>query len=167
MSRLRRLLVSGRIFFVTCNLSRTRLPFTDDDWAALADAFTSVRRRRACLLLGYVFMPDHWHALLAPRAGDSLPRLMNAVKVASMRRINAHQGTREPLWQPRYYDHVVRNVKEYHDAIGYMHMNPIEKGLVDRPEEWLWSSFHCFGGTGAVPLEVDRVELPAEQTAPL
>jgi hypothetical protein len=34
----------------------------------LADAIIRVRRRRGFLLGGYVFMPDHWHALLVPRA---------------------------------------------------------------------------------------------------
>ena len=45
MSRLRRLLISGKIFFVTWNLLRTRLPFVDPDFACLAVAIRGVRTR--------------------------------------------------------------------------------------------------------------------------
>jgi len=116
MSRLRRLLISGKIFFVTCNLLRTRLPFVGADFACLAEAIRGVRTRRAFLLTGYVFMPDHWHALIVPAENDTLPQVMDAIKVASMRRINSRRAKRGALWQPRYYDEIMRTVKQYKDT---------------------------------------------------
>jgi hypothetical protein len=56
-------------------------------------------------------------------------------------------------------------VKQYNDTLNYMHFNPVERGLVSRPEDWLWSSFHCFGGRGKIPLEIDRLELPFDDEA--
>jgi hypothetical protein len=50
MSRLRRPFVAGRVFFITNNLLRTRLRFTDADFEALAGAMPGVRTRRQCLL---------------------------------------------------------------------------------------------------------------------
>jgi len=167
MSRLRRLLVSDRVFFITCNLLRTRLPFATPDFACLAEAFQGVRRRREFLLTGYVFMPDHWHALIVPHAGDTLSRLMDALKVAALRRVNAQRGRREPLWQPRFFDEIIRTVKQYHDRLAYMHLNPVERGLVQKPEDWAWSSFRFYAGSGEAPLEIDRLDLPADPNAPL
>jgi putative transposase len=167
MSRLRRLLISGRIFFVTCNLLRTRLALVDLDFACLAEAIRGFRTRRAFLLTGYVFMPDHWHALIVPAENDTLPQVMDGVKVASMRRINSRRGTRGALWQPRYFDEIMWTVKQYKDTLRYMHFNPVEKGLVARPEDWPWSSFGCFGGRGKIPLEIDRLELPFDDDARL
>ena len=167
MSRLRRWLLSGKIFFITCNLLRTRLRFIDADFVCLAQAFQGVRVRRGFLLTGYVFMPDHWHALMVPRAGDTLPRLMDSLKVAAMRRINARRGKREPLWQPRYFDEVIRTVKQYRDALQYMHFNPVAKGLVLKPEDWPWSSLRWYDGSGEAPLEIDRLDLPADEKTPL
>ena len=43
---------------------------------------------------GYVFMPDHWHALIYPAPDDTLPRLMGALKIASSQRVN--KGARDP-----------------------------------------------------------------------
>jgi putative transposase len=112
---------------------------------------------------GYVFMPDHWHALLYPGPEDTLPRLMNSLKVASVQRINRVRNTGGALWQARYFDRAMRTVKEYHETLEYLHLNPVRKGLVRRPEDWPWSSIHSYGGPGPVRLEIDHLELPAEE----
>ena len=112
---------------------------------------------------GYVLMPDQWHAILVPGAMDDLPRMMNGLKVASMRHINARHDDRTPLWQPRYYDEILRTVKQFQETLRYMHFNPVERGLVSTPEDWRWSSFHCFGGGGKSPLRVDDLNLPTDE----
>jgi putative transposase len=84
-----------------------------------------------------------------------------------MRRINSRRGRRGALWQPRYFDEIIWTVKQYKDALHYMHLNPVERGLVSRPEDWPWSSFRCFGGEEKVPLEIDRLELPFDDDARL
>ena len=167
MSRLRRLYVTEKIFFITCNLLRTRTRLMEADFQALVDAILRVRSRRKFLFSGYVFMPDHWHALILPAQQDNLPNLMDAIKVASARSIHRLRRTRGPLWQPRYFDRVMRDVKEYHETLDYLHLNPVRKGLVARPEDWLWSSIHSYGGPGPVRLPVDHVNLPAEESAGL
>jgi len=112
-------------------------------------------------------MPDHWHALLVPAQDDTLPRLMGALKVASTQAVNRNRDRRGKLWQFRYHDHAIRTVKEYHDALRYMHLNPVQKGLVQRPEDWLWSSVHSYGGPGPVRLPVDDLNLPTNETTHL
>ena len=67
MSRLRRLFVSDRYFFVTCSLYRLRHPPTDDDFSCLAEAIQSARAAHHFLLTAWVFLPDHWHAVIFRR----------------------------------------------------------------------------------------------------
>ena len=167
VSRLRRLFTSGKIFFVTCNVHPTRPAFQKEEFEILARAFDRVRQRRGFLVGGYVFMPDHWHALIYPAPDDTLPRLMGALKIASSQRVNRARATQGEFWQLRYFDHAIRTVKEYRDAMQYMHFNPVKKGLARKPEEWPWSSFHSYGGPGPVHLNVDALDLPAEETARL
>jgi REP element-mobilizing transposase RayT len=162
MSRLRRLQVTGKAFFITCNLLPVRTQLTEADFEALASAIVRVRGRRGFLLTGYVFMPDHWHALIIPREGDDLPMLMDSVKVASTLGINRSRRAKGPVWQPRYFDRIVRNVREYHRTVEYMHLNPARRKLVSTPEGWLWSSIHSYGGPGPVRLPVDQVILPSD-----
>ncbi len=112
-------------------------------------------------------MPDHWHALIIPHGGDLLPNLMDAVKVASTLGINRSRGAQGRVWQPRYFDRIVRNVGEYHKTMEYMHLNPVRRGLVSRPEDWPWSSIHSYGGPGPVRLPVDQVVLSSDHRTPL
>ncbi|MBZ5515177.1 MAG: transposase [Acidobacteriia bacterium] len=163
MSRLRRLLVSGKIFFVTCNVLRTRRALTEKEFEILAGVFNRIRQRRRFLLSGYVFMSDHWHGLIHPAPGDTLPRLMGALKIASSRAINRRRRAQGEFWQLRYFDRAIRTVKEYRHALDYMHLNPVKKGLAGKPEDWPWSSFHSYGGPGPVRLRVDLLNLPADE----
>ncbi len=87
---------------------------------------------------------------------------MDAVKVASTLGINRCRHAKGPVWQPRYFDRIVRNVGEYHKTTEYMHLNPVRRGLVSQPEDWLWSSIHSYGGPGPIRLLVDRVILASE-----
>jgi putative transposase len=40
-------------------------------------------------------------------------------------------------------------------TIDYFHLNPVRRGMVDRPEEWEWSSARWYAGLRPVPLEMD------------
>jgi REP-associated tyrosine transposase len=107
-------------------------------------------------------MPDHWHALIIPGEGDTLPKLMDALKIATMRRVNARRGRRGSLWEPRFFDEIIRSVKQYRKTLDYIHLNPVTRGLVSNPADWIWSSFQRYGGSGETPLKVDLLDLPAD-----
>jgi hypothetical protein len=73
------------------------------------------------------------------------------------------------LLQSRLFDRALRTVKEYHEKVEYIHLNPMTPGLVGRPEEWPWSGVHDYTGRVRRPvatpsgLAVDRVLLPADE----
>src|SRR5262249_4790364 len=48
------------------------------------------------------------------------------------------------LWQARFFNRALRAVKEYHEKVEYIHLNPVKRGLVTKPEEWKWSSIHDY-----------------------
>jgi len=89
--------------------------------------------------------------------------------VGSTHRINAGRRERGLLWQPRFFDRAVRTVKEYHEKVEYIHLNSVRAGLVERAEEWPWSSVRDYTGwlSGTVSahpiLPVDRIPLPADE----
>ena len=65
------------------------------------------------------------------------------------------------------FDRALRTVKEYYEKVEYIHRNPMRAGLVQRPEDWPWSSARDYAGSvsGAVSpnrfLAIDRILLPA------
>jgi hypothetical protein len=96
---------------------------------------------------------------------------MESIKVSSTRQINKLGREAGLLWQSRFLDRAVRTVKEYHEEVEYIHLNPVKRGLVNKPEEWRWSSIHDYSGTvgqvkgGGSALAIDRILLPADQRA--
>jgi putative transposase len=49
---------------------------------------------------------------------------------------------RRGIWQPRYFEHRIRDEADYFRHRDYIHLNPIKHGYVERPGDWRWSSFH-------------------------
>ena len=62
------------------------------------------------------------------------------------------------IWQPRFYDFNVWNREKRIEKLRYMHRNPVTRGLVDRPEDWVWSSYCFYARCGEVLLSLDVVE---------
>jgi putative transposase len=64
------------------------------------------------------------------------------------------------VWQKRFYDFNVRTEQKQIEKLRYMHRNPVKRGLVERPEQWEWSSFRSYllGETG--PVRVNFQEWP-------
>jgi putative transposase len=142
MSRLRRLFLSDHYFFVTVTLLKVRPRLQDPDFERLAPALTRMRRNHRFLLTAWVFLPDHWHAIIYPPHPLTISRVFQAVKVSSTIAINVRRGEAGELWQGRFFDRALRTVKEYHETVEYIHLNPVRRGLVKKAREWRWSSVH-------------------------
>ena len=167
MSRLRRLFLSDRYFYVTVRLYKKRELLGEEEFSRLAEAIQSARGAHQFLLTAWVFLPDHWHAILYPRHPVTISRLMEVIKVKSTRSINVHRNESGPLWQGRFFDHAIRRVERYHHFIDYIHLNPLRRGLVQKPEEWRWSSFPDYARSSHPLLSIDRVKLPSDPKARL
>ena len=63
--------------------------------------------------------------------------------------------TERPFWQARYYDFNVHSRPKVSEKLGYIHRNPVARGLVDSPEQWAWSTYRHYasGERGTVEIE--------------
>jgi len=169
VSRLRRLVLSDRFFFITCRLLPLRRLLADSEFGCLARVVSECRQGHGFLLTAWVLLPDHWHAIFFPRFPLTIARVMQSIKVSSTHRINASRKESAVLWQPRFFDRALRTVKEYWEKVEYIHQNPVRAGLAKRADDWLWSSAREYTGTlqaaaNAHPvLSIDRILLPAEE----
>jgi len=145
----------------------------ESEFECLARVVRDRRRKHGFLLTAWVFLPDHWHAIFYPPFPLTISRAMESIKVGSTLRINGRRREKGHLWQPRFFDRALRTVKEYHEKVKYIHQNPVEAGLVSRPEDWLWSSAREYSGTVSAPvnahpiLSIDRELLPGDDRTPI
>ena len=98
-----------------------------------------MRQRYKFFIAGYVVMPEHVHLLIGEPPEEQLSVVLKAIKVSV-----AKQSRERPFWQPRYYDFNVFTERKRIEKLKYMHRNPVNRGLVDSPEDWPWSSFRHY-----------------------
>ena len=107
--------------------------------AAVTDAIRRGEEIGQYRLDAFVVMPNHVHILIEPVV-DPI-RLLKSLKGASARDANRILGrVGKPFWQDESFDHWVRNGAELERTRAYIHQNPVKAKLVERAEDWIWSS---------------------------
>jgi putative transposase len=136
------------LHFVTCSCYH-RLPILN--CPAACDLFLSLLEETRVELefsvLGYVVMPEHFHLLASEPKRFS--RALHRGSIDSARHV----------WQRRFYDFNVFSDKKLTEKIHYIHRNPLRRGLVDRPEDWKWSSFRFYASGESGPVRIHREQI--------
>jgi len=84
-------------------------------------------------------MPDHVHFFARPRPGaKQLSVFVRDWKRWTSREVAMRTGSREALWQPEFFDHVLRSRASYEEKLAYVRHNPIRAGLVEDASHWPW-----------------------------
>lgn len=87
-------------------------------------------------LFAWCVMPNHVHVVLQPLGGFELPRIIHSMKSYSAHAANELLGRSGPLWQPEYFDHLIRDEAALDRAVRYVALNPVCAGLVGW--RWVW-----------------------------
>ena len=128
----------GDLHFITFSCHhRLSLLGTPHTRNVFVSSLAETRDRFSFLLVGYVVMPEHVHLLISEPPNDLPAVAMMALKhrVWSELRLTPH------FWDPRFYDFNIYTSRKRREKLHYMHMNPINRGLVRNPRFWPWSSF--------------------------
>jgi len=129
-------------FFVTAGAYGHRSLFQTDRMATLLiDTLFRYRREGRFLLHEFVVMPNHLHLLLTP-TGIALEKAMQFVKGGFSYRAKKELGLSTDVWERGYVDHRIRDAADYARHVTYVRQNPVEAGLVERAEEFPYSSAH-------------------------
>ncbi|MGA8491022.1 MAG: transposase [Terriglobales bacterium] len=150
---------TGDIHFITFSCYR-RAPLLGSRLARDTFVVTleKVRRWYGFYLIGFVVMPEHVHLLLSEPERGNLAVVLQMLKQIVSQKLNEREEKRgapsfsrslreggalrshDPFWQPRYYDFNVWRESKLAEKLDYVHQNPVRRGLVARPEDWVWSS---------------------------
>lgn len=142
MPRRKRGETGGYVFHVLNRaVGRKRIFRQAADFVAFERALIEASDRVPMRLLAYCVMPNHWHLVLWPRGDGELSAFMHFLSGLHAQRWHRFHGTlgTGPLYQGRFKsfpvgeDHLIRVCR-------YVERNPLRAGLVNRAEEWRWSS---------------------------
>ena len=129
------------IYFLTI-VTLNRHPFfkTPAERQIAIQQFSDLTAQAQGELLAWVIMPDHLHVVL--RQGKwTYSRLTSTFKRRMNMIVLNRQGT---LWQPRFWEHRVRNEQDLRKYLDYIHANPVLEGIVEAPEDYDASSFQLW-----------------------
>jgi putative transposase len=91
-------------------------------------------------LLAWCVMPNHVHVLVEPIGAHRLGDIVRSWKSYTGRHANYLLGRSGAFWAADYFDRYIRNERHYVAARHYIEHNPVKARLVDRAEDWPWSS---------------------------
>ncbi|MBN1814190.1 MAG: transposase [Anaerolineae bacterium] len=133
---------ANRVCFITICAYMNQSPFVRADLnQVVLDALHEEQERQNCAVFSYCLMPNHLHFLVSPREnGISVLTFTDRFKGKSTNR-SWTVGWRGKLWQPRYYDHIVRAEEDLRAIAEYIMNNPVRKGLIEHAEGWPWGGF--------------------------
>jgi putative transposase len=122
-------------FITVCCANRRKLLTTPKfcDW--LLDIFQRQAVTHSIAIHAYCLMPDHFHLLLEGlHSTTDLLEFVKSVKTKSSAPYMRKNTT--PLWQKKFYDHILRSNDSPDDVAWYIWKNPVRASLCRRPEEY-------------------------------
>lgn len=162
MADYRRVYVPGGTYFLTVALLDRDSDLLVTHIDALREAVRQTRRTRPFRINGWVVLPDHFHCLITLPAGDDdFSNRIKAIKIRFVRSLAANEwrnaarvrkGERG-IWQRRFWEHVIRDQKDFNRHLDYIHRNPLKHELVTRVLAWPYSTFHRYLQAGVYPAD--------------
>lgn len=166
MSTPRHRTAPGSSYFVTTKCWQGRSIFqVTETTEIMLGSILDYRDSGAYLLHEFVIMPDHLHLLLTPGPEASLEKAVQLIKGGSSHRIHKQRGGKVEVWQVGFYDWTIRDAQDWQTKVQYIRLNPVRARLVERPEEWPYSS--ASGKFKLDPMPVRYQNLTSGAKAPL
>ncbi|MGO8754330.1 MAG: REP-associated tyrosine transposase [Gallionellaceae bacterium] len=166
MPEYRRAYIPGATYFFTVATHCRQHLLTDQRCReSLRNAINRVRSGMPFEIAAWVLMPDHLHAVwqLPPDDKDFSLR-WSLIKQHVTRDCVMWLPQQNPsplrerrgeggLWQPRFWEHLVRDELDFSRHLDYIHYNPVKHGYVSNVAEWPYSTFHRYVKQGVYPVD--------------
>ncbi|MCX7103307.1 MAG: transposase [Methylobacter sp.] len=144
-------------FFTVITFRRRKILCDPENRELLRTAFRKTKIRHPFTTNAFVLLPEHLHCIWTLPPGDmDYSMRWNAIKGYLSRhcldkyktppsKAQKHKRA-QTVWQPRFWEHQIRDERDYEKHCDYIHWNPVKHGLVSCVRDWPYSSFHRFVG---------------------
>jgi putative transposase len=140
MPRIARVVATGYPHHITQRGNYKQNTFTASvEYSRYLKWLDEYSRANKLSILAYCLMPNHVHFVAIPEKEDSLAKTFNACHMRHSQYFNKKNGMTGHLWQGRFYSCILGESHLY-AAVRYIENNPVRAQLVERAEDWKWSS---------------------------
>ena len=149
MSDYRRSYISGGCWFFTVNLQNRHSDLLTRHIDNLRAALVLIKHKRPFLINSWVVLPEHMHCIWTLPEGDTdYSGRWRDIKKTFTRTLAQRQ-----IWQPRFWEHAIRNDEDYRRHMDCVYINPVKHRLVGRVQDWPYSTFHRDVRNGLYPVD--------------
>jgi putative transposase len=142
--RKKREFIEGAVYHVTSRTNNKKRVFgCNVGQKTMLLVLRDAKEKFAFRLANFCIMPTHIHLLIIPGEGENLSRIMQWVKTHSAKRWNRIHGSTDHVWGERYFARIVKEGREYSQAMDYIDRNPVKAGLVQDVGEWKACGAYC------------------------
>ena len=150
----RRIYMDGYSYFLTL-VTQGRRPLLVEHIDLLREAFRRSMQRYVYRIEAIVVLPDHLHMIITPRVASEYSHIVRHIKrgfvyglpkairddaktaLSTAKYRRSHSG----IWQERFYEHTIRDEKDWQDKMAYIRDNPVKHGLAETGNAWPYGSF--------------------------
>jgi putative transposase len=124
-------------FLTTCTAQRRKILARPQCVSIMVNAWRVSPALYGWVVGRYVIMPGHIHFFVSPRPeAKRLSTFVGDWKKWTGRKIASCEHIDPPVWQPEYFDHLLRSVRSYSEKWDYVWNNPVRGGLCASAEDW-------------------------------
>ena len=154
MSNYKRYYFNGYSYFITM-VTQGRTPILIENIDLLRDSFKRSKQRYSYRIDAIIILPDHIHMIITPKNAQDYSKIISHIKrsfvygldktlkeEAKLRLSSSNYNRKlSGIWQKRFYEHTIRDEKDWLDKMHYIRHNAVKHALVDSWEAWKYSSF--------------------------
>ena len=150
MANYKRLFLNGYSYYITI-VTHERNPILIENIELLRESFKYAKSKFIFSINDIVIMPDHLHMIIDIENAKDYPKIISSIKRYFSKNcppkfykhsVQSHHREKQgyyPIWQKRFYEHTIRDEKDYNEKQQYIHNNPIKHGFTDNIHQWK----HC------------------------
>ncbi len=163
MTEYRRAYAVGATWFFTVNLAvRHGNPLLAENTDLLRQVFRKVKDGHPFEIDAVVVLPDHLHCIWTLPDGDSDYKtrwalikagFSRGIPIGERRSESRRSRGERGIWQRRFWEHMIRDERDFARHFDYIHWNPVKHGWVKRVRDWPHSSFHAYVRRGLYSLD--------------
>ena len=143
-AKIRRLYVPNTVYFITCVTLGRRPTFAHElNIELLRETMRWVKEIHPFEMRAYALMQDHFHLLIFVPNGTSISKIMHSIQRNFTVNYKKMHGLTESvkMWQRGFWDHVIRDERDFANHFHYIHYNPVKHGYVPKPEDYPHTCF--------------------------
>ena len=154
MPNYKRIFVQGHSYFITI-VTHDRQHILIKNIKLLRYVFSESKKLYHYDIVAIVILPDHLHMIIEPEDANEYPKIISYLKRKFTYLVNKNDENKNDtfiskskkkkresnIWQRRYYEHTIRDERDFNLHLDYIHYNPVKHHYVQNTKEWEYSSF--------------------------